>query len=181
MPDIQCWQSMLTTSGTVEAIWGNIWPLLTKSQKTLLTEWLSNMDPRDASASKKRDLREKWGLIEDPFKSLWGLLVVIFIKIPTGFKSAYLQHYKSAFIRCGRTVTCVLCNSISQEIHIIQQFNPANKFKFPSTRWDNEASCANWELNEDHFGSLVLMRTKSSIEDLYGSTTYSIPRFAETI
>ena len=24
--------------------------------------------------------------------------------------------------------------------------------------------------NEDHFSSLVLMRTKSSIEDLYGST-----------
>ena len=27
--------------------------------------------------------------------------------------------------------------------------------------------------NEDHFSSLVLMRTKSSIEDLYGSTGYT--------
>ena len=27
--------------------------------------------------------------------------------------------------------------------------------------------------NEDHFSSLVLMRTKSSIEDLYGSTRYT--------
>ena len=28
--------------------------------------------------------------------------------------------------------------------------------------------------NEDHFSNLVLMRTKSSIEDLYGSTVYLV-------
>ena len=35
---------------------------------------------------------------------------------------------------------------------------------------EDEAFCVKWGLNEDHFSSLVLMRTKSSIEDLFGRT-----------
>ena len=35
---------------------------------------------------------------------------------------------------------------------------------------EDEAFCVKWGLNEDHFSSLVLMRTKSSIEDLYART-----------
>ena len=35
---------------------------------------------------------------------------------------------------------------------------------------ENENFSVKWGPNEDHFSSLVLTRTKSSIEDLYGST-----------
>jgi len=41
---------------------------------------------------------------------------------------------------------------------------------FFSHNWENENFCVKWGLNEDHFSSLVLMRTKSSIEDLYART-----------
>ena len=37
---------------------------------------------------------------------------------------------------------------------------------------ENEAFCVKWGPNEDHFSNLVLMRTKSSIEDFYGSAVY---------
>ena len=37
---------------------------------------------------------------------------------------------------------------------------------------ENEAFCVKRGLNEDHFSSLVLMRTKSSIEDLFERTAY---------
>ena len=46
--------------------------------------------------------------------------------------------------------------------------------QFFSHNWENENFCVKWGLNEDHFSSLVLMRTKSSIEDLYGSTVYLV-------
>ena len=34
---------------------------------------------------------------------------------------------------------------------------------FFSHNWENENFCVKWGLNEDHFSSLVLMRTKSSM------------------
>ena len=37
---------------------------------------------------------------------------------------------------------------------------------------ENEAFCVKWGPNEDHFSSLVLIRTKSSIEDLFATTEY---------
>ena len=37
---------------------------------------------------------------------------------------------------------------------------------------ENEAFCVKLGLNEDHFSSLVLMRTKSSIEDLFERTAF---------
>ena len=44
--------------------------------------------------------------------------------------------------------------------------------QFFSHNWENENFCVKWGLNEDHFSSLVLMRTKSSIEDLSARTEY---------
>ena len=41
---------------------------------------------------------------------------------------------------------------------------------FFSHNWENENFCVKWGLSEDHFSSLVLMRTKSSIEDLSART-----------
>ena len=37
---------------------------------------------------------------------------------------------------------------------------------------ENETFCVEWGLNEDNFGTLVLMRTKSSIEDLFERTEH---------
>ena len=41
--------------------------------------------------------------------------------------------------------------------------------------WGRWGFCVKWGLNEDHFSSLVLMRTKSSIEDIFGRTAFVLP------
>ena len=54
------------------------------------------------------------------------------------------------------------CQNLEGSVVCKIQVSPQKmgKFKFPPKRWENE----------DHFSNLVLMRTKSSIEDLYEST-----------
>ena len=76
--------------------------------------------------------------------------------------------------------------SLSQEMHVqqnsggyfhISSFNSRVthfqilRYSIYGENGENEDFCVwKWRLNEDHFSSLVLIRTKSSIEDFYGST-----------
>ena len=76
----------------------------------------------------------------------------------------------------------LLYNTLSQEMHVqqnsggyfhISSFN-SRVTHFQILRYfiygengENEDFCVQLQQNEDHFSSLVLMRTKSSIEDFY--------------
>ena len=128
--------------------------------------------PRTFQRKKKHlssKMRTKWGPVLE-------LQIVIFIKIVKGLqKSAYLQHYtdhnKSEYVNYGGTFMKFhfpgqACTDAGGHFYI-SSFNG---------RWThfhmgkNETVCVKLGLHEDHFSSLVLMRTKFSIEDLFAST-----------
>ena len=81
------------------------------------------------------------------------------------------------FVHYDRTV---IIGPISQEIHLVQLLMASMRKKEKlwennGRKWgrrENEDFGAKLGPNEDHFSSLVLMRTKSSIEDLYAATDW---------
>ena len=54
------------------------------------------------------------------------------------------------------------------------EFVPVHHQQVITKNGQTEDFCVKWGPNEDHFSSLVLMRTKSSIEDLCASSGYYI-------
>ena len=127
-----------------------------------------------------RKMRTKWGPILEPLRTPSCYFDQ---NAKRSLSSAYLQHYtfcdKSSYVHHGTTVTY----PISLEIHEQQDaggyfFIYSRGTHFQGPRYiifrEDEAFCVKWGLNEDHFGSLVLMRTKSSIEDLFERTGYVV-------